>query len=86
MTNRCQGWPQYGCTKTSIATVAGYRLCRDCLFAHSQRDKNVAIQSLREQLATCHEAIGAAVALLRERAYTAAEIVLSDALKGQETA
>ncbi len=66
MNSRCQGWPQYGCTKPSIATVAGYRLCRDCLFAHSQRDKDATIQSLREQLATAHETLGAAKALLHK--------------------
>jgi hypothetical protein len=82
MSNRCQGWPQYGCTKPSIATVAGYRLCRDCLFAHSQRDKDITIQSLRAQLAYVHEAIGAALALIRQQSYGAAEIILAEALRG----
>lgn len=39
---------------------------------------------LREQLATAHEAIGAALALLNQESYNAARIVLDDALKGSK--
>lgn len=38
---------------------------------------------LRDQLATAHEAIGAALALVRQQSYGAAEIVLEHALKGK---
>jgi len=40
------------------------------------------VQTLRLQLATCHEAFGAALALLRRGGTNAAILVLSDALEG----
>jgi hypothetical protein len=40
------------------------------------------VQALRLQLAACHEAIGSALALLRQEQTDAAMLVLDDALKG----
>lgn len=43
-------------------------------------------QALRLQLAACHEAIGSALALLRQEQTSAAMLVLDDALKGTRNA
>ena len=87
MTKGCQGYPQIGCGKAVSYHFLGWDLCGDCARAYEAESapptQDVAIAGLRDQLATCHEAIGAALALLRQGSTNAAILVLDEALKGK---
>lgn len=85
----CEGFPHVGCDRPATTDLLGWKLCDTCAdhwretgraTARDMREDN---QSLRLQLAACHEAIGAALALIRQQQYSAAELVLNDALKGR---
>jgi len=84
----CEGFPDVGCPNNAEAMydMLGWALCSRCAdnwrTQPERAPQDGTIAELRGQLASLHEAIGASLALLRDRAYSAAEIVLEDAMKG----
>lgn len=85
----CEGFPQIGCTNDAAYDMLGWQLCERCADNWRNTGRTTAPremrndnQALRLQLAACHEAIGSALALLRQEQTSAAMLVLDDALKG----
>lgn len=77
---------QPGCARLVEALGDSHRTDLSIMGALDAIEKGEPIgqeNNLRLQLAAAHEAIGAALALVRQQQYDAAQIVLDDALKGK---
>jgi hypothetical protein len=88
---QCEGYPETTCPfdAEAVYDMLGYQLCEACADnwrkAPTREDQRTGatIVSLRAELAVAHEALGAALALIRQQSYSAAEVVIDDALKGK---
>jgi hypothetical protein len=75
---QCDGWPNPGCTNDATNEILGYEFCDHCARAYMPADSS----ALRGDIANLYDALGAALALVRQQSYGAAEIILSEAMKG----